>query len=220
MSDGDFDWDERYSAAGQIWSGEPNSSLVAEVADLEPGTALDVGCGEGADAIWLAGLGWQVTAIDVTDVALRRARAAADQAQVEVRWLQTPLLDAALPPGGHDLVSAQYPALLRTATHDVERALLAAVAPHGHLIVVHHADIDVEEAKSHGFDPSDYVLPADVGALLDRDWTVIVDERRPRHVSSGAGAGHSHDLVLHATRVRSRIPRGQPRLDSPASTAR
>jgi SAM-dependent methyltransferase len=199
---GDFDWDERYSEAEQIWSGEPNGSLVAELAGFDPGRALDVGCGEGADAIWLASLGWRVTAIDVTEVALRRARAAADRANVEVEWLHAGLLDAALPAGGYDLVSVQYPALLRTATQEAERALLAAVARHGHLLVVHHADVDVEVAKSHGFDPDDYVSSTDVSSLLDDDWTVIVDERRARHLASGAGAGHSHDLVLHAQRRR------------------
>ena len=164
-----IDWDERYSVDEQLWSGEPNGSLVAEVAGLEPGTALDVGCGEGADAIWLAGLGWRVTAIDVADVALERARHAARQAGVEVEWQRTGLLDAVFPPHGFDLVSAQYPALLHTGTQGAERALLAAVAPGGHLVVVHHADIDEEVAKAHGFDPADYVSVADVSALLDDD---------------------------------------------------
>jgi SAM-dependent methyltransferase len=199
---GDFDWDERYSEADQIWSGEPNASVVTLVRKLESGRALDVGCGEGADAIWLASLGWQVTAIDVSEVALRRARAAADQLEIEVEWLHAGLLEAQLPPGGFDLVSAQYPALLRTATHDAERSLLSAVAPYGHLLVVHHADIDVEEARSHGFDPNDYVFPADVASVLDDDWEVIIDERRPRHVATGAGAGHSLDVILDVQRIR------------------
>jgi SAM-dependent methyltransferase len=198
--DSDLDWDERYLEADRMWSGEPNASLVSVVNGLEPGTALDVGCGEGADAIWLAGLGWQVTAIDVSEVALRRAREAAALIDVEVEWLHASLLDATLPAVGFDLVSAQYPALLRTTTHDAERSLLSAVATHGNLLVVHHADVDVEEARSHGFD--DYVLPANVASMLDTDWQVVVDERRPRHVVVGAGAGHTHDVILHARRVR------------------
>jgi SAM-dependent methyltransferase len=160
---------------------------------------------KGADAIWLANLGRRVTAIDVTEVALRRARAAAERANVEVEWQLTGLLEAALPAGGFDLVTVQYPALLRTATQDAVRSLLAAVAPNGHLVVVHHADVDVEVAKAHGFDPDDYVASTDVSSLLDDDWAVIVDERRPRQVATGAGAGHLHDLVLHAMRVRLRI---------------
>src|SRR5690349_24226678 len=63
-------WDERYRSADRIWSGNPNPHLVTTVTGLPPGTALDVGCGEGADAVWLAEQGWQVTALDVSAVAL------------------------------------------------------------------------------------------------------------------------------------------------------
>src|SRR5262245_39324070 len=90
------EWDARYSEReGAMWSGRPNGRLQAEVADLTPGRALDVGCGEGADAIWLARSGWTVTAIDVSDVAVSRAREAAEQDGVAVEWvrgdaLQTP----------------------------------------------------------------------------------------------------------------------------------
>ncbi|MGD0312483.1 MAG: class I SAM-dependent methyltransferase [Acidimicrobiales bacterium] len=198
---GDAEWDERYASAEQVWSGEPNSSLVSEVEHLEPGTALDVGCGEGADAMWLGGRGWRVTAIDVSDVALQRAARAARQSCVHVHWVHAGLLDASLPPAGFDLVSAHYAALLHTPAHDAERRLLAAVAPGGHLLVVHHADVDTEEAKAHGFDPADYVSPGDVASFLDDSWQVTFDERRPRRVHAGAGAGHSHDVVLHARRL-------------------
>jgi SAM-dependent methyltransferase len=184
-----------------VWSGEPNAALVAEVSDLQPGTALDVGCGEGADAIWLAGRGWGVTAIDVSEIALRRATAAAAQSHVDVKWIRTGLVDAPLPTAGFNLVSAHYPVLLHTPNRDAERRLLAAVAPHGHLLVVHHADVDIEEAKAHGFDPADYVSPSDLSSLLDESWQFTFDERRPRHVHVGAGAGHSHDVVLHARRL-------------------
>src|SRR5918999_196335 len=80
------EWDTRYRDAA-MWSGRPNGRLVAEVADLTPGRALDVGCGEGADAIWLARCGWTVTAIDVSDVAVCRAREAAERAGAEVEWV-------------------------------------------------------------------------------------------------------------------------------------
>ena len=68
-------WDERYSSADRIWSGNPNPHLVTVAAHLTPGTALDVGSGEGADAIWLASHGWTVTAIDISQVALDRSAA-------------------------------------------------------------------------------------------------------------------------------------------------
>jgi SAM-dependent methyltransferase len=184
-----------------MWSGNPNSSLVALVDNLEPGSVLDVGCGEGADAIWLAGRGWRVTALDVSKVAIDRAKVHAQDAGVEVQWLHSGLLEADVSSHAFTLVSAQYPALLRTTSHDAERALLAAVAPRGYLLFVHHADIDVEVVRSHGCDPDDYVSPDDVASLLDSDWKIISNERRPRVVTAGAGAGHVEDIVVFARRV-------------------
>ena len=194
------EWDERYSTADQVWSGDPNGALVAEVGDLPPGRALDVGCGEGADAVWLARQGWEVTALDVSKVALDRAAAHAQQVGVRVRWLHAGLMEAGLGDDGFDLVTAQYPALPRTADDTAEHALADAVTPGGLLLVVHHADVDVEQARAHGFDPADYVGPADVAAVLGSDWSIEVDERRPRNVTAGAGAHHTHDNVLRARR--------------------
>lgn len=196
------EWDERYASIEQVWSGQPNAALVAEVGQLHAGRVLDVGCGEGADAVWLAGQGWDVTALEVSQVALQRAQRHAQAARVHLHWVHAGLSEATLEPGSFDLVSAQYPALLRTQGDDAERALLAAVAPGGVLLVVHHADVNVEQAKARGFDPSDYVSPAGVAALLDKDWQVQVNERRPRAITSGAGAHHTHDLVLRAQRLR------------------
>lgn len=194
-------WDERYSTSEQIWSGQPNVALVAEVAGLSPGRALDVGCGEGADAVWLARRGWDVTGLDVSLVALERARLHAIDADVEVRWVHSGLAEASLLPGEFDLVSAHYSGLPRTPGNDSERALLAAVAPGGVLLVVHHADVDRERAKEHGFDPTDYISPSDVAAMLDDGWQVEVDEQRPREVATGGGSHHTHDLVLRARRL-------------------
>ncbi|SFB22525.1 class I SAM-dependent methyltransferase [Cellulomonas marina] len=195
------EWDGRYAEAEKLWSGTPNGALVAEVADLTPGRALDVGCGEGADAVWLAGRGWDVTALDVSRVALDRAARHAEQAGVAVTWLHAGLLDARFPSGAFDLVSAQYPALRRTSPDDdaAERALLAAVAPGGMLLVVHHA-VDDDAARTAGFDLAEYVLPADVARLLGDGWEVEVDERRPRDLSTGAGSHHTEDVVLRARR--------------------
>src|SRR5688500_4496948 len=106
------EWDARYSEGeGAKWSGRPNGRLVAEVADLTPGRALDVGCGEGADAIWLARCGWTVTAVDVSDVAVRRAREASDLAGATVDWISGDALRTCFPARSFDLVSMQYPAL-------------------------------------------------------------------------------------------------------------
>ncbi|TFD11412.1 class I SAM-dependent methyltransferase [Cryobacterium sp. TMT1-2-2] len=195
-------WDDRYADMSQLWSGQANATLVTEVQDLPAGRALDVGCGEGADALWLAERGWDVTALDVSRVALDRAAAQAELRGVSVHWLHAGLVEAALPAASFDLVSAQYPALLRTAENVAEHALLSAVAPGGVLVIVHHPAPTTDEAKSHGCNPDDYVSPARVAALLDDGWQIEVDETRPRYVATGAGAHHTHDVVVRARRLR------------------
>ncbi|MEU3400602.1 methyltransferase domain-containing protein [Streptomyces filamentosus] len=198
------EWDSRYSERRQLWSGRPNGALVAEVSDLAPGRVLDVGCGEGADAIWLARAGWDVTALEVSGVALARAAAHARDAGVGVRWVHAGLTEAALPAASFDLVSAQYPALLRTPESAAEHALLDAVAPGGVLLLVHHAGMDRHHAgQDDAFDPADYVWPSMVAALLGDDWRIEVDEERPRVApEGGAGAHHTDDVVLRARRLR------------------
>ena len=196
------DWDDQYRANTQIWSGQPNGALVTEIGDAAPGRALDVGCGEGADAVWLAQGGWQVTALDVSRVALDRARAAAHAAEVEVDWVHAGLLEAALQEASFDLVSAQYPALLKTPGNDAVQALFVAVAPGGTLLFVHHADMDVKHDGDHDIDPADYIGVEDIRAAVTDAWEVRVDERRPRSVSGGGGAHHKEDLVLRLQRHR------------------
>ncbi|MCQ9132274.1 class I SAM-dependent methyltransferase [Streptomyces hilarionis] len=197
------EWDDRYADRPQLWSGRPNGALVAEVAGLAPGRVLDVGCGEGADAVWLARGGWDVTGLEVSGVALERAAGHARDAGLAVRWVHAALTDAELPPASFDLVSAQYPALLRTPDAAAERALLAAVAHGGTLLLVHHAGMETRQHHDGGFDPADYVWPSMVRELLDDDWEVEVDGRRPRVApDGGAGAHHTDDLVLRARRLR------------------
>ena len=202
-------WDQRYAAEGHdrsMWSGRPNGSLVAEVADLPPGTALDVGCGEGADAIWLAQQGWQVTALDPSRVALDRAETTARAAEVEITWTNAGLLDLPGDSGPYDLVSAQYPVLAHTDDDAALATLLALVAPGGTLLFVHH-DLDADHAHHHSagedsWDPADYVQPHDVAAHLDDRWEVQVNETRPRPGPLPAEARHVHDVVLRARRLR------------------
>ena len=195
------DWDERYSG-DRVWGGEPNEALITEVTQLGTGRALDVGCGEGADSVWLARKGWQVTALDISPKAVERTRAMAADASVQVEGVAGGLLDAPLVDASYDLVSAMYPALLRTPTGEAEQRLLDLVAPGGTLLVVHHADVDREYALEHGCDPDDFVSPDDVRALaVERDgWDVVADERRERGHVEGAGAHHKNDLVVRLRR--------------------
>ena len=201
------EWDERYTAfMDRLPAHRPNPVIVAETAGLPVGSALDIGCGLGADAVYLAGRGWQVTALDVSRVALQQAAAAAAAAGVRVRWVRNQLEDMEIPADGFDLVTAHYPALLRTPDGAAGTALLSAVAQGGTLLVVHHADIDVELAKSHGFDPAMYLLHDDVRALFDDRWEVRVERGRRRDVPAGADGQHTRDDIIVA---RLLSPEGQ-----------
>jgi SAM-dependent methyltransferase len=198
-------WDQRYADGGAVWSGDPNGALMAEVASLAPARVLDVGCGEGADAVWLARNGWDVTALDVSSVALRRAQQAADSAGVTVRWVHSGLVEATAVDGGYELVTALYPALVKTPGNDAERALLAAVAPGGTLLFVHHAQFGTPPPSTEGpgFSPRDLVGVEDVRAFLaraDAQWDIETHEERPRDVQGGAGAHFTVDVVLTARR--------------------
>jgi SAM-dependent methyltransferase len=196
------EWDARYSEGdGAMWSGRPNGRLLAEVAGLTPGRALDVGCGEGADAIWLARNGWTVTAIDISDVAVGRAREAAERAGAAVEWVCGDALQTSFPAGSFDLVSMQYPALPKAAGEAAVRALLGAVRPGGLLLAVYH-DLDDEHRehmKSRGVDPADYVGADDLAPLLGDDFTVERHAVEAR-IDPPPDTPHIADVVLRARR--------------------
>jgi SAM-dependent methyltransferase len=196
------EWDARYGERdGAMWSGRPNGRLVAEVADLTPGRALDVGCGEGADAIWLARRGWTVTAIDISDLAVCRAQEAAERAGATVEWVCGDALQTSFPARSFDLVSMQYPALPKAAGEAAVRPLLDMVRPGGLLFAVYH-DLDHEHRehmKSRGVDPADYVGADDLGRLLSDDFTVELHAVEPR-INPPPDTFHIADVVLRARR--------------------
>ncbi|HEY1920973.1 MAG TPA: class I SAM-dependent methyltransferase [Streptosporangiaceae bacterium] len=138
-------WDERYRTADQLWSGQPNPQLVAQVSGLPPGDALEAGCGEGADAIWLAGRGWTVTGVDVSGVALERAarHAAGQRPELVSRltWQRHDLREWTPEPDRFDLVTAAFMHLTGDELTAFHRRLARAVRPGGTLLIVaHHAD--------------------------------------------------------------------------------
>lgn len=190
-----IDWEEMYRSGDQRWSGHVNGSLVTEVGGLAPGRALDVGCGEGADAIWLAEKGWTVTATDIAPTAVERGATEAAARDLDIDWVATDVLTAP-PPGRFDLVALHYPAFPIGRRADVAKALGERVAPGGVLLVVGHAP--PADPESAPFDPSEWVQPDDLAAELDANWTVEVHETRPRPGEHHAGSPHSHDVILRA----------------------
>ena len=201
-------WDERYRSQGQLWSGRPNPHLVSEAADLPPGKALDAGCGEGADAIWLAEHGWQVTAVDFSTVALERGAARACEVGAEVAqritWEHADLTDWVPPARSYDLVSAQFMQLPSDQRELLFRRLAAAVSPGGTLLIVGHHPSDLETTVRRPRAPELFYTGSDVAALLDPEsWDVIVNAARERPVTdSECRPVLVHDTVLRAWRRR------------------
>ncbi|MEE6177824.1 class I SAM-dependent methyltransferase [Mycobacterium sp. 050134] len=136
-------WEERYRSAERVWSGRVNARLAEVAADLAPGRALDLGCGEGADALWLAERGWRVVAVDVSATALQRAADAASARNLADHIdFQRHDLDETFPDGTFDLVSAQYfhsPARLDRGA--VLRRAADRVNPGGVLLIVDHGAV-------------------------------------------------------------------------------
>jgi long-chain acyl-CoA synthetase len=191
-------WEDRYQADDQVWSGRVNGVLADEVAGSTPGTALDLGCGEGGDALWLAGQGWQVTAVDISSTALARGAAQAEAQGLadRITWEQHDL-GQSFPEGEFDLVSAQYfHSPVDLPRDEVLRRAAQAVSPGGTIIVVGHAapppwahnhDDDHGHGGGHG-DGHDFEFPTteEVVAALgvdDAGWTVTRCENAERHAT-------------------------------------
>jgi len=199
-------WDARYLSSDTIWSGNPNPHLVAQVADLSPGTALDVGCGEGADAIWLAARGWQVTAIDVSTVALdravERALSAGKLVSDRITWQQADILSWDPAPQQFDLVSEQFMHLPQQARDALNRRLAGAVRPGGALLIVGHHQSDLDTSMGRPNLPDLFYTADEVAAILDPDnWQVVVAAAPERQTLDPHGQPVTiRDAVMHAVR--------------------
>jgi 2-polyprenyl-3-methyl-5-hydroxy-6-metoxy-1,4-benzoquinol methylase len=195
-------WDERYSGQEKLWSGNPNPQLVAVAAGLTPGTALDVGCGEGGDVIWLARRGWTVTGADFSANGLARAARRAEQAGVadRVDWWQVDARTFMAGGRSFDLVTSHYLHPPDGEIVDVTRRLAEAVAPGGHLVVVGHAPSEVfaqlGPAHRRAMFAADELLPA-----LPDDFEALVAEQRPRTLIREGVNVDVHDSTLVARRL-------------------
>ena len=203
------DWDARYGS-DRIWSGSPNGTLVHEVSGLAPGRALDVGAGEGGDAVWLAEQSWSVTASDISQRALDRVGGEASRRGLSVECLHADANE--LDPFGtaaYDLVSAQYASIPRTPDGRAVRNVLGAVAPGGTLLVVGHDLEPFRAPAGHAghaghtkmFDPDAYLGVDDFADALSAspEWDVEVHEKRPRPAGA-VSTHHVEDIVLRARR--------------------
>jgi SAM-dependent methyltransferase len=200
-------WEERYRSAHKLWSGNPNANLVAQVSELTPGTALDAGAGEGADAIWLARRGWQVTAVDISSVALDRAAEHAAEAgngvAERIQWLRQDLRRWQPPGRRYDLVSSQYLHLPAAGRRTAYARLAAAVADHGTLLIVAHHPSDMQTTVPRPNQPELFFTGDDLAAELGGDgWEIVTNVAAAREVTDPDGRPVTiHDTVFRARRV-------------------
>ena len=188
-------WDERYAASELVWSAAPNQFVEAECADLPPGRAVDLAAGEGRNAIWLAGRGWRVTAVDFSRVALEKgARVlAGSEAADRVEWVRA---DATTWTGeGYDLAVVAYLQLAADQRAAAVRNAFDALVPGGTFLLVAHDSTKLAEGTGGPQDPEVLHTAEDVLAdLSGREYDVVRAERVDRVVAGGAGAGtHRHD---------------------------
>ncbi len=194
-------WDRMYRHRPAEWDGEPNPLLAEVAAGLAPGTALDMGCGEGADAVWLAQRGWQVMAVDLSQVALERGRAA-DPAQ-QVTWVQADLHAWKPPAEAFDLVSAHFLHIPPAGRREFFDGLARAVRPNGTLLVVAHDASDLETSIGRPPIPDLYFTAEEVAAsLAPGRWEIRFGGTRSRETTDREGRPVTiQDMVLEARRL-------------------
>jgi 2-polyprenyl-3-methyl-5-hydroxy-6-metoxy-1,4-benzoquinol methylase len=195
------EWNRRYGGSELLWTARPNRFLVAEVAGLAPGRALDVACGEGRNAVWLAEQGWRVTGVDFSDVALEKASRLAEARAVEAEWLQADLLAFQTEPRSFELVIVFYLQLPGGPRRSILRAAADAVAPGGTLLLVAHDSSNLEHGHGGPQDPSALYTADDV--VADLDGTGLEVERAEvveRPVETPTGERTALDALVRAHR--------------------
>jgi SAM-dependent methyltransferase len=205
-------WDERYRSSDRVWSGKPNVHLVDQAQGLTPGAALDVGSGEGADAIWLAQQGWQVTGVDISAVALERAAANAATLGADVAgritWLHEDLMSWDPGHARFDLVSVQYMHLPEPERTDLFGRLGRAVAVGGTLLIVGHHPSDLQTSVPRPPMPERFYTADEIVAEVldhgnDGEWDIVTSAAEPRPATDPEGRTVTvHDTVLAARRRR------------------
>jgi SAM-dependent methyltransferase len=187
------DWDARYAAEPSLWGVEPNQFVRSRLADLDPGVALDLACGNGRNAMWLARRGWQVTGVDISGVALEQAAARSAALGVDVDWQHGDVREWA-PPGSVDLALIAYLHLPLPELIGVLQAAGRVLRPGGRVFYVGHARTNLERG---------YGGPADPGVLTEiADLATAAAGLRVRelvHLLRPTDAGNAIDILLDAT---------------------
>lgn len=190
-------WDQRHAAADPIEDSKPDPTLLDEIGSLQPGNALDLGAGDGRNATWLARQGWQVTAVDFSQVAIERGRARAAAERVEVDWRLADLLEWTPDARAYDLVMLFFIHLPREERRAVYARAADAVATGGTLLVVAHDRTNPSSGTGGPQDPDVLVSPAEVAADL-----VGFRIERAETVRRGSPDGRGPiDAIVRAVRV-------------------
>jgi SAM-dependent methyltransferase len=198
-------WDERYEATDLMWSVTPNQFVAAALAGLPPERALDLACGEGRNAIWLASLGWQVTALDFSAVAVEKGRARAGE--VEVNWVVGDVLTDPLPEV--DLVVLAYLQLPAEERSTAVRRAFGSLSVGGTFFLVAHDSTNLTEGTGGPTDPAFLYTAEEVLADLDGErYEVVAAERVAReippagtHQHTGAPSSTAYDALVHLVRT-------------------
>lgn len=189
-------WNRRYAGADLVWSAGPNRLLAVEVADLRPGRALDLACGEGRNAIWLAEQGWEVTGVDFAEVGLEKARAIAAQRGVTPHFVCADLLEYRPAAQAFDLVLVLYLQIPAAERRIVLPRAAAAVSPGGTFLLIGHDLLNLTEGYGGPRDAAVLYTADDVVADLP-GLDVVRAERLLRHVEGAERP--ALDVVVRAT---------------------
>lgn len=194
-------WDSRYAGESLIWSSGPNQFVAAELAELPPGTAVDLACGEGRNSIWLAESGWTVTAVDFSRVALAKAKRLAAERGVEVNLVEQDVVEWRPPRGGFDLVLLAYLQFALPA-RDVALSIAAsAVAPGGTLLLVGHDADNLDRGTGGPQDRSVLYSAGEVAdALEEHGLSVEKAGQVTRDVETEEGTRQAIDTLVRARR--------------------
>jgi len=190
-------WDQRHAAQQPIESTEPDPTLVDEIGSLRPGRALDLGAGDGRNAIWLAERGWKVTAVDFSQVALERGRSRSEAGGVTVDWQLADLLEWSPEARAYDLVTLFFIHLPGTERRGVYARAADEVAPGGTLLIVAHDRANLADGVGGPQDPDVLVSPGEVAAELPGFRTDRAETMR-RPAPDGRGP---IDAIVRAVRV-------------------